>query len=270
MRRPSLISWSWALGPARPPAVRLSKGLRGWVVGLVLPAFTVCSVGSGCTGGRLNLSAADNSNSNSGNSDGSKGSSDGSNGSGNSGNSGDASKDSGESKSSSRDGRSSDSRSETSNTVTSKGNDPEQANSAGLLILTGALLLGATTLGVVWYLNVQDPKEHVAKHEREIRLALARGEGVFFRDVTARLGATEADIPRVASALRAGRARLEVFLGEGEITDEMGQGFVLALAELLRQDAVLKPRVDALMGQIERAKGVAPTASLRATRSTRS
>lgn len=231
------------------------------VARLVLPTFTVLSVGSGCAGGRLNLSAADNSNSNSGNSDGSKGSG----GSGDSGNSGDASKDSGESKSSSRDGRSSDSRSETSNTVTTKGNanNPDQANSAGLLILTGALLLGATTLGAIWYLHEEDPKEHVAKHEREIRLALARGEGVFFRDVTARLGAGEAELPRVANALRAGRERLEVFLGAGEITNEMGQGFVLALAELLRQDDVLRPRVDALMGQIERARSAAPTASTR-------
>lgn len=232
-------------------------------------AFRLClalPLATGCAGGRLQLSAADNASSDSksdsgGSSDGSKsdGSSDGSGDSSNdsgdsSKDSGDSSKDSGKSKSDDSSKGSSESRSETSNTVTTKGNGPESTNSAGLLLLSGAILLGATTVGVYFLLKNDEPALYVTKHEREIRLALARGEGPFVRDVGSRLAIERAQLPRLASVLRGGRARLEQDLGTGELTPEQGARFVTSLAEILREDAVFGPYVERLMVRVQAMK----------------
>jgi len=190
------------------------------------------------------LSNADNSQSGGSNSDGSK--------SDNSG--GDNSK-SGESKSS--DGPStksgsahSDTHSESSGTVTTQGQGADSGTGTALLVLLGLTLIGATIASAVYALDQEGAGAYLEKHGREVRLALARGEGTFVRDVAHNLGLGPAEVPHLGRVLRDARGRLEPLVGasvapgasgesDPEVARARGQAIAAELARVLLEDPVL-------------------------------
>ncbi|HRE90009.1 MAG TPA: hypothetical protein PK095_12825, partial [Myxococcota bacterium] len=133
-------------------------------------SLLICS-STACTHSRLQVSAAEPSASN----DGSK-----SDGSKSDGSKSDGTQSEGSKSDNSSDG-SSDSKSETSGTVTT--GDKDSSSNVGLYILTGALLLGATTIVGLVLIYRAEPVAYMTRHERGIRLALTRGEGPFILDV---------------------------------------------------------------------------------------
>lgn len=224
---------------------------------VILVAFTVAS--ASCAGGRLQLSALEPSASNS---DGSR--SDGSK----SDKSSDGSKsDNSKTNNSQSDGSSqgsSDTHSETSGTVTTRGSDQAKTSAVGLYILTGALILGATTLGAVLLLNQSDePAAYLRRHDRGIRLALVRGEGPFVLDVADNLGLPPTLLPLLGQTLRGARKTLEPHLvpAPGEtIATEDGERFAEALARALEAEPALAPYVKAIMKEVELLVAEAPVA----------
>jgi hypothetical protein len=243
-----------------------------WIRRLV-PAVAVVFTASafGCANGRFQLSAAEPSASNSdgSKSDGSKSdkssdgsesdkSSDGSKSDKSSdGSKSDGSQSDGSKSDKSSDGSSDDSsntHSETSGTVSTKGKEGS-SNAVGLYILTGALILGATTLGAVLLMSGDEPAKYVAQHERGIRLALSRGEGPFVLDVADNLGLPQAALPVLANTLRKARADLEPYLldsdGDG-ISKVDGQRFVEQLTRTLEHEPTLAPYVLKVRHEVER------------------
>ncbi len=231
---------------------------RTWVLRLVPAVAVVFSASAiGCANGRFQLSAADHSADNSGgsNSDGSK--SDGSKSDKSDDSKTDGTQSDGSKTDKSSDGSSDDSsntHSETSGTVSTKGEEGS-SNAVGLYILTGALILGATTLGAVLLMSGDEPAKYVAQHERGIRLALSRGEGPFVLDVADNLGLPQAALPVLANTLRRARPDLEPYLvdtdGDG-ISKVDGQRFVEQLTRTLELEPALAPYVLKVRHEVQR------------------
>lgn len=222
----------------------LSSAPRRGAVVLLAAALSV-----GCAHPGFRASAIEPSASNS---DGSKSDGSKSDGSKSDGSKSDGSKSDGSKSDGSSDG-SSDSRSETSGTVTT-GKEGDNSSSAGLFILTGALLLGATTIVGILLLNRSEPVAYTTRHERGIRLALTRGEGPFVLDVADNLRLPRDLLPTLGEALRRARSDLEPHLiavdPERGFTTEDGRLFAEKLARALHAEPRLTPYVQTLMDEI--------------------
>jgi len=235
-------------------ADRATLSLHPWTRRLVPAVVIVFSASAiGCANGRFQLSAAEPSASNDGSkSDNSKSDNTQSDQSKTDGTQSDGSKTDKTSDGSSDD--SSNTHSETSGTVSTKGEEGS-GNAVGLYILTGAVLLGATTLGAVLMMSGDEPAKYTAQHERGIRLALSRGEGPFVLDVADNLGLPQTALPVLANTLRRARKDLEPFLvdtdGDGISTVD-GQGFVEQLTRTLEAEPTLAPYVLKLRQEVER------------------
>lgn len=196
-----------------------------------------------CAHSRFELSAAEPSASN----DGSK-----SDGSKSDGSKSDNSQSDGSKSDNSSDG-SSDSKSETSGTVTTGDKNAESSSNVGLYILTGALLLGATTIVGLVLINQAEPVAYMTRHERGIRLALTRGEGPFILDVADNLRLPRELLPTLGMTLRNARASLEPHLVADDpeigLTREDGRRFAESLARALHAEPALTPYVSRLMDE---------------------
>jgi len=141
---------------------------------------------------------------------------------------------------------SSDSRSETSGTVTTEGNDPQPAETSNgvLFIITGATLLGLAVVGAITLLDDDGPQAYLDKHGREVRLALAKGQGPFVEDVGHNLGIAPSLVPHLGQVLQRSRDRLEPLMANGK-------GFAAELTRVLLADRTLKPPTLELMRMIQ-------------------
>ncbi len=217
---------------------------------LTLAAFT-----SSCASQRLDwISRAEQSGGS--NSDGSK--SDNSNND-NTSNSGETNSSDGPSSETGSDD--SDSKSATSGTVTSEGDGSAGDGGTGttLLVLLGVTLLGLAIAGTSLLAAQDGPEAYLEKHGREVRLALARGDGTFVRDVGHNLGLGDGAVPHLGRVLRDARGRLEAHIGTigigadrapgetgetgaAEAREEIalrGRRFAAELAQVLLDDATL-------------------------------
>lgn len=213
---------------------------------LTLAAFT-----SSCASQRLDwiseVGQSDGSKSDGSKSDGSK--SDNSN-DGNSSNSGETNSSDGPS--SETGSENSDSRSATSGTVTTEGDGSSGDGGTGttLLVLLGVTLIGLAIAGTSLLAAQDGPGAYLEKHGREVRLALARGDGTFVRDVGHNLGLADAEVPHLGRVLRDARGRLEAHIQvateaskesgttQEEITTR-GRRFAAELARVLLEDPTL-------------------------------
>lgn len=141
---------------------------------------------------------------------------------------------------------SSESRSETSGTVTTKGQEaePAQTNNGAILIITGATLLGLAVVGAITLLDDDGPQAYLDKHGREVRLALARGQGPFVHDVGHNLGIAPKLVPHLGRVLQRARERLEPLMTDGK-------GFAAELVRVLLDDRTLQPPTQELMKMIQ-------------------
>lgn len=150
------------------------------------------------------------------------------------------------------------SNSDTSGSGTSGDGD---GSSVGLYILTGALLLGATTIVGIVLMNNAEPVAYTTRHERGIRLALARGEGPFVLDVADNLRLPRTLLPTLGRALRASRKTLEVHLVATDadgLSRESGRRFAEGLVRALQTEPTLLPYVDRLMDEVAVLMGPQP------------
>lgn len=212
-------------------------------IALLLTSFTACSHS------RFELSAAEPSASNDGSkSDGSK-----SDGSKSDGTQSEGSKSDGSSEGSS------DSKSETSGTVTT--GDQDADSNVGLYILTGALLLGATTIVGLVLINKAEPVAYTTRHERGIRMALTRGEGPFILDIADNLRLPRELLPTLGMTLKNARPSLEPHLVADDpvvgLTKEDGRRFAENLARALMAEPALTPYVSRLMDEAAVVMGAA-------------
>lgn len=203
-------------------------------------ALTFAAFGA-CSHSRFELSAMEPSASN----DGSK-----SDGSKSDGSKSDGTQSEGSKSDNSSDG-SSDSKSETSGTVTT--GDKDADSNIGLYILTGALLLGATTIVGLVLINQAEPVAYTTRHERGIRLALTRGEGPFILDVADNLRLPRELLPTLGMTLRNARPSLEPHLVAADpevgLTRDDGRRFAESLARALMAEPALTPYVSRLMDE---------------------
>ncbi|MCC6620775.1 MAG: hypothetical protein IT385_05950 [Deltaproteobacteria bacterium] len=217
---------------------------------LALYVTVVAFGAAGCGTHRFDWASQEGGGSNSGgsNSDGSK-----------SDNSGGDNSQSGQSKSS--DGPStqsgsanSDTHSESSGTVTTQGQGGDSGTGTALLVLVGLTLIGATIASAVYALDQEGAGAYLEKHGREVRLALARGEGTFVHDVAHNLGLAPTEVAHLGRVLRDARGRLEPLVGAGvepgpeaPSMRERGRLFVAELTQVLLADPVLVAPTEGLV-----------------------
>lgn len=185
--------------------------------------------------------ASNSGNSNSGNSD---------SGNSNNGNTS-ASDNSGSSdgpSSESRTAGSSDTHSATSGNVTTQGDQAANSKNGAVLISVGLTLIGLAATGVTTLMHPKVKQAFLDEHARDIRLALARGEGAFVRDVGHNLGITPRELGHLGDVLRGARGELEPRMRDAD-------AFATALVRALLSDPELAPRAERLMQVVAAQQG---------------
>ncbi|MFO0746140.1 MAG: hypothetical protein U1F43_10760 [Myxococcota bacterium] len=112
------------------------------------------------------------------------------------------------------------------------------------LVLTGLTLIGLAAAGVTTLLDSAAQQAYLDRHAREVRLALARGQGTFVLDVGHNLGIGTGEVSHLGDVLREARPKLEPLLKDAK-------GFAAELVRTLLADPALAPRTQALMQMIE-------------------
>ncbi|MCC6622461.1 MAG: hypothetical protein IT385_14450 [Deltaproteobacteria bacterium] len=123
------------------------------------------------------------------------------------------------------------------------------------------VLLGVTTVGglVAWTVSDEE-MSYLDQHRQDIRVALARGDGPFVRDVAAGLRLPPELVPALGEALRAHRASIEPALAGEEVAPA---GFARALDRAVRADPRLAPYSREILSRLQASGHVTPGAAVR-------
>ncbi|MFO0750716.1 MAG: hypothetical protein U1F43_34360 [Myxococcota bacterium] len=132
-----------------------------------------------------------------------------------------------------------------SGTSKSDGNGSDGSDTNALLI-TGAVVLGLSVAATVIALTADDDSSfsYLERHQQEVRVALARGDGPFVGDVAQRLGLPAPLIPHLGRVLRRARPDLEPELAGGHIDKARARAFARALVAALASDPLLAPYLE--------------------------
>jgi len=113
------------------------------------------------------------------------------------------------------------------------------------IVITAIVVVTSVVL-VVSAFSDDDMWAYMQDHQRDVRVALANGEGPFPSDLTHSLGLPATEVPRVARILHEGRAWLAPHVDAGPITEVAAREFWGQLLTMLAADPVTGPRIDAL------------------------
>ncbi|MCC6622875.1 MAG: hypothetical protein IT385_16570 [Deltaproteobacteria bacterium] len=125
---------------------------------------------------------------------------------------------------------------------------PEEESEDGdnALLITGAILLGISVVGTVVALTAEDGGDfsYLERHQQEVRIALARGDGPFVADLAQTLALPAPLVPHLGAVVRAARPALEPSVGSGPVDREGARAFARELVRALHDDQTLAPYLD--------------------------
>ncbi len=113
------------------------------------------------------------------------------------------------------------------------------------LVITAIVVVTSVVL-LVSAFSDDDMWAYMQEHQRDVRVALASGEGPFPSDLTQSLGLPANEVPRVARILHEGRAWLAPHVDAGPISEDGAREFWGQLLTLLAADPVTGPRIEKL------------------------
>lgn len=139
----------------------------------------------------------------------------------------------------------------TSTSALMQTSSPEDDNSSDAdgseaLLITGAVLIGISVVGTVVAFTASDDDSfsYLERHQQEVRVALAKGDGAFVTDIAQSLKLPHALVSHLGEVLHAARPELEPSLAETRIDRERARAFSKAMVSAIASDPVLAPYVD--------------------------
>jgi len=128
----------------------------------------------------------------------------------------------------------------------SSGNGDTNPEDRDAWLVVTAIVVVTSAVLLVSAFSDDDMWAYMQDHQRDVRVALASGEGPFPSDLTQSLGLPATDVPRVARILHEGREWLAPSVSNGPISEAATREFWGQLLTLLAADPVTGPRVEAL------------------------
>jgi len=124
--------------------------------------------------------------------------------------------------------------------------EDSESDSENALLITGAVLLGLSVTATVVVLTEDggDDFSYLQKHQQEVRIALARGDGPFVSDLAERLTLPAALVPHLGEVLRAARPALEPPVADGPVDRERANTFSRELVRAIHEAPALTPYLD--------------------------
>ena len=135
----------------------------------------------------------------------------------------------------------------TTTQATSEGSkDDSGQTDTSTLLITGAVVLGLSVSGTVVALTEDGSGDfsYLERHQQEVRVALARGDGPFMADLGRGLALPPGLVPHLATVVRRARPELEPPLASGRVDRARARAFSRALVAALDADALLSPYLD--------------------------